>query len=170
MRLLQQRMPSARVVYASATAATDPQHVGYCSRLGLWKAEADDEIADNQDEENFLKGDEPFDTFIDFLKTIRGSGRKLNNSTALMESVAMYLRSKGAVVSRALAFDGCTFELVDGVMEASSEMCFNNAADLWAQLHRTIEILHRNGELRCDFKGVGDNEDDEDDDDGHYLC
>ena len=53
-------------------------------------------------------------------------------------------------------------------MEASSEMCFNNAADLWAQLHRTIEILHRNGELRCDFKGVGDNEDDEDDDDGHY--
>ena len=87
MRLLQQRMPSARVVYASATAATDPQHVGYCSRLGLWKAEAEDEI--DQDDEAFLKGEEPFDTFIDFLKTIRGSGRKLNNSTALMESVAM---------------------------------------------------------------------------------
>ena len=73
VRLLQQKMPSARVVYASATAATDPQHVGYCSRLGLWKAEADEEIADNQDDEAFLKGDEPFDTFIDFLKTIRGS-------------------------------------------------------------------------------------------------
>ena len=83
VRLLQQRMPSARVVYASATAATDPQHVGYCSRLGLWKAEAEDEI--DQDDEAFLKGEEPFDTFIDFLKTIRGSGRKLNNSTALME-------------------------------------------------------------------------------------
>ena len=51
-------------------------------------------------------------------------------------------------MSRSLAFDGCTFELVDGVMEASSEMCFNNAADLWAQLHRTIEILHRNGDPR----------------------
>ena len=44
--------------------------MGYCSRLGLWKCEADEEMAD-QDEDALAKGDEPFDTFIDFLKTIR---------------------------------------------------------------------------------------------------
>lgn len=71
-------------------------------------------------------------------------------------------------MSQAFAFDGCTFELVDGVMEASSENCFYNAAGLWAQLHRTIEVLHRSGELRSDFKGVGDGSDDESDDGGFY--
>jgi hypothetical protein len=85
--MLQQRLPSSRVVYASATAATDPQHVGYCSRLGLWKADLAEEEADEDDEAP--KGEEPFDTFLDFLKTIRGSGGRQNNTTALMESVAM---------------------------------------------------------------------------------
>ena len=43
-------------MYASATAATDPNHVGYCSRLGLWKREADEEV---EDEEADAAGTEP---------------------------------------------------------------------------------------------------------------
>lgn len=29
-------MPKARVVYASATGATEPRNMAYMSRLGLW--------------------------------------------------------------------------------------------------------------------------------------
>lgn len=33
---LQERLPKARVVYCSATGVTEPRHLGYMSRLGLW--------------------------------------------------------------------------------------------------------------------------------------
>ncbi len=33
---LQQRLPKARVVYCSATGVSEPRHLGYMSRLGLW--------------------------------------------------------------------------------------------------------------------------------------
>mmetsp|Transcript_34732 Transcript_34732/g.107439 ORF Transcript_34732/g.107439 Transcript_34732/m.107439 type:complete len:553 (-) Transcript_34732:1352-3010(-) len=153
---LQRRLPGARVVYASATAATEPHHVGYCSRLGLWKVEADEEMPDDPAKHK----DEPFDTFLDFLQSVRGA-----NVMAMMESVAMYLKSQGAVVSRSLSFQDCSFELVDGVMEASSEKCIDNAAELWAQLHKCINWLQARGELRTSFKGVNYGSDESDDDD-----
>lgn len=33
---LQQLLPQARVVYASATGASEPKHMAYMVRLGLW--------------------------------------------------------------------------------------------------------------------------------------
>ena len=33
---LQERLRNARVVYCSATGATEPRNLGYMSRLGLW--------------------------------------------------------------------------------------------------------------------------------------
>jgi hypothetical protein len=33
---LQRRMPDARVLYVSATGATESTNLGYMSRLGLW--------------------------------------------------------------------------------------------------------------------------------------
>lgn len=33
---LQDRLPKARVVYCSATGVSEPRHLGYMSRLGLW--------------------------------------------------------------------------------------------------------------------------------------
>lgn len=33
---LQQKLPKARVVYASATGASEPRNMAYMSRLGLW--------------------------------------------------------------------------------------------------------------------------------------
>ena len=52
--------------------------MGYCSRLGLWKREADEELRDEDAE-----GSEPFDTFLQFLQSIRG-----NNVMAMMEAAA----------------------------------------------------------------------------------
>lgn len=33
---LQKKLPKARVVYASATGASEPRNMAYMSRLGLW--------------------------------------------------------------------------------------------------------------------------------------
>lgn len=33
---LQKRLPKARVVYASATGASEPKNMAYMTRLGLW--------------------------------------------------------------------------------------------------------------------------------------
>ena len=33
---LQNRLPKARIVYASATGASEPRHMAYMTRLGLW--------------------------------------------------------------------------------------------------------------------------------------
>ena len=33
---LQKKLPNARVVYSSATGATEPKNMAYMTRLGLW--------------------------------------------------------------------------------------------------------------------------------------
>ena len=33
---LQKKLPKARIVYASATGATEPRHMAYMVRLGIW--------------------------------------------------------------------------------------------------------------------------------------
>ena len=72
-------------------------------------------------------------------------------------------------MSRSLSFQDCSFELVDGVMEASSEKCIDNAAELWAQLHKCINWLQARGELRTSFKGVNYGSDESDDDDANPM-
>ncbi len=49
---LQNKLPSARVVYASATGASEPKNMIYMSRLGIWGEGT------------------PFRTFDDFLHAI----------------------------------------------------------------------------------------------------
>ena len=33
---LQKRLPKARIIYASATGASEPRHMAYMTRLGIW--------------------------------------------------------------------------------------------------------------------------------------
>ncbi|EFX71802.1 hypothetical protein DAPPUDRAFT_326841 [Daphnia pulex] len=33
---LQNKLPNARIVYVTATGASEPRHLGYMFRLGLW--------------------------------------------------------------------------------------------------------------------------------------
>ena len=49
---LQKRLPNARIVYASATGASEPKHMAYMVRLGIWGRGS------------------PFNDFSDFLTAI----------------------------------------------------------------------------------------------------
>lgn len=78
-----------RVVYCSATGASEPRNLGYMTRLGLWGAAGS-----------------PFPGgFKDFLTAVEGRG------VGAMELVAMHLKQTGSFVCRTLSFTGCSFEV-----------------------------------------------------------
>lgn len=88
---LQKRLPLARVVYASATGASEPRNMAYMTRLGLWGKTT------------------PFRKFDEFLQAIdrRGVGAK--------EIVAMDMKLRGKIspsVLKKVQFHGFSFRHV----------------------------------------------------------
>ena len=77
---LQNHLPRARVLYASATGASEIANLGYTSRLGLWGPET------------------AFPTHEAFMTEIRAGG------VAAMELVARDLKAQGLYLARALSF------------------------------------------------------------------
>ncbi|GJP33081.1 hypothetical protein CLOM_g17646 [Closterium sp. NIES-68] len=107
---LQAKLPNARVVYCSATGASEPRHVGYMTRLGLW-------------------GDgTPFLNFQHFLGTVDKRG------VGALELMAMDMKARGMYVCRTLSFDGAEFEVVHVPLEPSMQEMYSKAAQLWAEL------------------------------------
>jgi predicted RNA methylase len=81
---LQKRLPNARVVYVSATGATEVSNLAYADRLGLWG-----------------EGTE-FPTKSSFVTEMNRGG------VAAMEAVAQSLKAQGSYGSRSLSFDDGT--------------------------------------------------------------
>ena len=86
---LQQKLPKARVVYCSATGASEPRHMAYMSRLGIWGKGTD------------------FRHFSDFLSAVEKRG------VGGMEIVAMDMKLRGMYLARQLSFQGSSFGVVD---------------------------------------------------------
>jgi len=120
---LQQALPSARVVYCSATSVSHPKNLGFMSRLGLWGPGTE-----------HPKG---FNQFLGGLKRL---------GTGAMELHAMYLKSIGALCARTLSYEDCQFELVDGVSDESVRALYNKASDIWSALHS--QLLDRCAKLK----------------------
>ena len=107
---LQQFCPKAPVLYVSATAATEVQHLGYMSRLGVWGPGS------------------VFDTFGDFQKVIESNG------VAAMEMFAMNMKAIGAMSCRALAYVGTEFQLQQNGMAEDQYRVYDTAANFWQKL------------------------------------
>ena len=61
----------------------------------------------------------------------------------MMEMVALYLKQHGRMVSRALSFARCTFEVTDLALERGQARMYDRAAYLWQQLWLLIDVeLH----------------------------
>src|SRR5258708_3544728 len=80
---LQKRLPNARVIYSSATGATEVSNLAYAERLGIWgRGQA---FADKHE-------------FVN----------EMGKSTAAMEAVAQSLKATGDYASRSLSYDDGT--------------------------------------------------------------
>jgi hypothetical protein len=86
---LQNLLPRARVLYASATGASDVNNLCYATRLGLWGPET------------------AFADRAQFVGAIREGG------IAAMELVARDLKSLGLYTARALSFAGVEYDVLE---------------------------------------------------------
>ncbi|CAO2826033.1 unnamed protein product [Amaranthus hypochondriacus] len=112
---LQDKLPDARVVYCSATGASEPRNMGYMVRLGLWG-----------DGTSFMN-------FKDFLGALEKGG------VGALELVAMDMKARGMFVCRTLSYKGAEFDVVEAPLDPMMTEIYKKAAEFWAELR--VELL-----------------------------
>jgi hypothetical protein len=111
---LQNMLPRARVLYVSATGASDVNNLAYATRLGLWGPET------------------AFATREKFVGDIREGG------IAAMELVARDLKSLGLYASRALSFAGVEYEILEHELTDAQISVYDAYAEAWAIIHGNL--------------------------------
>ncbi|XP_052151662.1 protein FORGETTER 1-like [Oryza glaberrima] len=112
---IQEKLPEARVVYCSATGASEPRNLGYMVRLGLW-------------------GDgTSFQNFAQFLGSLEKGG------VGALELVAMDMKARGMYVCRTLSYKGVDFDIVEAPLEERMMNMYRKAAEFWAEFR--LELL-----------------------------
>lgn len=112
---LQNRLPRARVIYASATGASDVTNLAYATRLGLWGEGT------------------AFPDRTAFIARIREGG------IAALELVARELKAMGVYVARALSYAGVEYDILEHTLTPRQIADFDVYADAWAIIHRNLE-------------------------------
>ncbi|MDT7858215.1 strawberry notch family protein [Rubrivirga sp. S365] len=112
---LQERLPNARVVYASATGATEVSNLAYASRLGLWGRGT------------------PFPTVESFVEKVSAGG------IAAMELVAKDLKSMGLYLARSVSYDGVGYRTLVHDLEPHQAAVYDRCAEAWQVVLRNIQ-------------------------------
>lgn len=113
---IQSALPGARIVYCSATGASEPRNMGYMVRLGLWG-----------------EGHQGFKDFSRFLEAVQTKG---SGNMAALELVAMDMKAQGMYVCRTLSFHGAEFETVNAPLEEPVASQYAAATAAWNLLYR----------------------------------
>ena len=111
---LQHALPRARVLYVSATGATDPANLCYAARLGLWG---------------------PGTAFRDragFMAAMNDGG------IAAMEIVARDLKAMGLYTARALSFAGVEYEALEHRLTPEQVGIYDTYCDAWQIIHSNL--------------------------------
>lgn len=98
---LQDSLPLARIVYVSATGATEPYNLSYMSRLRLWGSGT------------------AFPDRDKFIASI------MNGGVSAMEAVAAHLYSCGLMTCRNLSFEGVSYRTLTHVTTPSERQTFD---------------------------------------------
>lgn len=111
---LQKRIPQARLVYVSATGATEVSNLAYASRLGLWGEGT------------------PFAAVTDFIGNISNGG------VAAMELISRDMKALGMYIARSLSFDGVTYERLDHDLTPLQLDIYNELAKTWQMVLQNV--------------------------------
>jgi predicted RNA methylase len=112
---LQHALPSARVLYVSATGATTVHNLAYAQRLGLWGG-----------------ADFPFATRAEFVEAIEAGG------VAAMEVLARDLKVLGLYAARSLSFEGIQYELVEHQLTSEQIRIYDAYAAAFQVIHNNL--------------------------------
>ncbi len=113
--MLQNHLPRARVLYASATGASDVNNLAYAVRLGLWGTGT--AFADREQ----------------FITEIREGG------IAAMELVARDLKASGLYLARALSFAGIEYDILKHDLSLAQIEIYDTYSEAWSIIHRNLE-------------------------------
>jgi len=131
MREIQDMFPKARVVYVTATVASDPAQLGFLDRLGLWgKGKA------------FVKAS-------DLVGAVQSAG------LAGMELVARDLKARGLYIARNLSYHGVNYRTLEHPLSTEQTEAYDIAAGAWQKVlenvNQVIEAMtdgHNSGKLK----------------------
>ena len=107
---LQDELPDARVVYASATGATDVHNLAYATRLGIWGPGT------------------RFEDRRDFIGAFEGG------NMGDLEQVTLSLKASGVYVARSISYDGVEVVHLPIILTNAEREIYNTAAETWARL------------------------------------
>uniref|UniRef100_A0A8D9EDV4 Protein strawberry notch n=1 Tax=Cacopsylla melanoneura TaxID=428564 RepID=A0A8D9EDV4_9HEMI len=110
---LQNKLPKARVIYASATGASEPRNMAYMTRLGMWGQGT------------------PFPEFMDFIGAVEKRG------VGAMEIVAMDMKLRGMYIARQLSFHGVTFKIEEVPLSKDFQKMYDDSVKLW------VDAMHK---------------------------
>ena len=113
---LQLSIPGARVLYASATGASEPANLAYMVRLGTFG----------------------MPDFKSLLKSLTDSG------LGSMELFCMGLKSVGAYACRTLSYSGAEFELATIPLSPAMKTMYDRTCSFWFLLLRVFEAVYHN--------------------------
>lgn len=112
---LQRALPDARVVYVSATGASEVESLAYAERLGLWGS-----------------SDFPFPTRSEFIAAIEDGG------VAAMEVLARDLKAMGLYASRSLSFEGVEYEILEHELTEEQIRIYDSYAEAFQVIHNHL--------------------------------
>lgn len=112
---LQRLFPKAKIVYSSATGATEVSNLVYAQRLGLW-------------------GDgTPFGSPQEFIQAVEMSG------VAGMEIIAKDLKAMGLYTAKTLSYEGVGYRNVEHIVSPEQKELYNRLARAWQTIYRNIQ-------------------------------
>ena len=111
---LQELLPNARVVYVSATGATEVSNLGYLDRLGLWGEGT------------------AFSGVQDFTAKIGAGG------VATMELVARDMKQMGLYGARSISYEGVEYDNVTHDLTEDQALMYDTAARAWQVVFNNI--------------------------------
>jgi predicted RNA methylase len=112
---LQRALPNARIVYVSATGATDVRNLAYAERLGLWGGE-----------------DFPFANRSEFVQAVEAGG------VAAMEVLARDLKALGLYMARSLSYEGVEVEIIEHPLTPEQVAIYDAYANAFQVIHQNL--------------------------------
>ena len=126
---LQNAFPNARIVYASATGATEASNYAYLQRLGLWGRGT------------------AFNDFNDFMSKISSSG------LSAMELVARDMKAMGLYMARSISYDDVKYDTLQHDLSPEQVVIYNTMSKAWQKIlqnvNRALEITGQGNDGRA---------------------
>ena len=128
---LQNALPHARVVYTSATGATEVENLAYTARLGLWGS-----------------ADFPFKTRPEFIDAMQAGG------IAAMEVLARDAKALGLYTARNLSYEGVEIAFLEHILTPAQVSIYNEFADAFQVIHQNLNDALEAANITCAESGT----------------